>query len=37
LQRREDLLVGEVAGGPEEDQGVGTCGSHGYLPSAFSR
>src|SRR5262249_44760409 len=24
LERGEDLLVGEVAGGPEEDEGVGT-------------
>ncbi len=38
LQRREDLLVGQVAGGPEEDQRVGMGCVHDafYLP-AFSR
>ena len=28
LQRREDLLVGQVAGGAEEDQGVGMGVAH---------
>jgi hypothetical protein len=37
LQRREDLLVGQVPGGSEEDQGVGARGVHRYLPSFFSR
>ena len=33
LQRREDLLVGQVAGGAEEHQRVGLsgCGHHGRL------
>ena len=46
LQSRENLLIGEIARGAEEDQGVG-MGSlivisfwialSGYLPAAFSR
>jgi hypothetical protein len=46
LQRGENHLVGKVASGAEEDQGVrmrfahlSSCGlgAHGYLPAAFSR
>ena len=43
LQRREDLLVRQIAGGAEEDQGVGVGFAHGvspfarYLPADFSR
>ena len=36
LQRREDLLVGQVAGGPEEHQGVGVGRGHGFLSMATS-
>ncbi len=36
LQRREDLLVSEVAGGAEEDQGVGVL-AHLEPPPGFSR
>src|SRR5262245_25155804 len=35
LQGREDLLVGEVAGGPEEDEGVGVRRRH-HAPLAGS-
>ena len=31
LQRREDLLVGQIAGGAEEDQGIGMGVAHGCL------
>ena len=31
LQRREDLLVGEIARGAEEDAGVGVTSHHGLL------
>ena len=32
LERREDLLVGEIARGAEEDQGVRACGVIGLIP-----
>ena len=35
LQRREDLLVGQVPGGTKKHQRVGRCGAHG--PAGFSR
>jgi hypothetical protein len=34
LQRRKDLLVREVAGGAEEDQGVGARRTHGRPPGS---
>src|SRR5262249_55727124 len=43
LQRRENLLVGQISGRAEEDQGVGVRIAHsfllfsrGYLPATFS-
>ena len=37
LQRREDLLVGQIAGGAEEDQGVGVGLGSSRCPAGFSR
>ena len=37
LQRREDLLVGQIAGGAEEDQGVGMGIVHEFSSSLWRR